>query len=242
MDMKKALSLIIGIMAVGTMISGLMLKGSVPKLLSLFMFLGGVIIAVAALIAFFTYRQENISEDTQRVISDLKLLRLFEQQPGGLLSAQMIADKTELTSGQASARLNALATGGLLTMGSNSMGTKYFYELAAPLEEIPGLQLSGEPYLTIEDLQEIFIAYDYKVSPHDIMVATGLSWKMLSLEMKHFRKKGVIDVALISRPGDSSKQYILNEAYHRSEKLDLKSRTRINAEVKQVLYDEQFLV
>lgn len=32
------------------------------------------------------------------------------------------------------------------------------------------------------------------------------------------------------------------EAYHRSEKLDLDSRTRINEEVKQVLYDERYLV
>jgi hypothetical protein len=60
--------------------------------------------------------------------------------------------------------------------------------------------------------------------------------------MKHFRKEGVIELACILRPGDSSAQYILLEAYHRSEELDLMSRTRINEEVKQVLYDEQYLV
>jgi len=32
------------------------------------------------------------------------------------------------------------------------------------------------------------------------------------------------------------------EEYHRSEGLDLDSRMRINAQIKQVLYDEQFLV
>ncbi len=236
------MSLIIAVLAIGIMIGGLMLKGTIPKAATASMFLSGLVIAMAAMIAFFTYRTERISSDTQRIISDLKLLRLFEKQPGGLLSAKMVAEKTELSSGEAATRLRALATGGLLNIGSNAMGTKYFYELSAPLEEIPGIKLSGEPYLTIEDLQEIFIAYDFKVSPHDLMVATGLSWKMLSLEMQHFRKKGVIDVALINRPGDSSKQYILMEDYHRSETLDLDSRTRINEEIKQVLYDEQFLV
>jgi hypothetical protein len=52
----------------------------------------------------------------------------------------------------------------------------------------------------------------------------------------------LIDVVMIARPGDSHKQYILIEDYHRSDELDLASRTRSNAEVKQVLYDERFLV
>jgi hypothetical protein len=200
----------------------------------------GILITMLPLL--YAVRNKKQVRDTQRIITDLALLRLFEKQPGGLLSADIIAEKTEMTKGEASARLSALSTGGLLSAGTNPMGTKYFYELSAPLEEIPGLELSGEPYLTIEDLQEIFIAYDYKVSPHDLMVSTGLPWSILSREMKHFRKQDVIDVVYIQRPGDSFKQYILMEAYHRSGNLDLTSRTRINEEVKQVLYGEEFLV
>jgi DNA-binding transcriptional ArsR family regulator len=240
--MKKTLSIIIGVLALLISAGGWMLKGDAPKGLTASMFLGGIMVAICAIIAYFKYRGEQRSTDTQRVISDLKFLRLFEKQPGGLLSAEMIAEKTDLTKGEASARLSGLSTGGLLSTGTNPMGTKYFYELSAPLEEIPGLTLSGEPYLTIEDLQEIFIAYDYKVSPHDLIIATGLPWGIISREMKHFRKEGVIDLAYILRPGDSSAQYILLETYHRSEKLDLMSRTRINEEVKQVLYDERYLV
>ena len=180
--------------------------------------------------------------DTQRIITDLELLHLFERQPGGILSAEMVAEKTDLSKSEATARLTGLSQGGLLVAGTNPTGMKHYFELSAPLEEVPGLKLSTEPFLTIEDLQEIFIAYDYKVSPHDLMVTTGLPWKMLSREMKHFRQQGIVEVAYIQRPGDSFKQYILREKYHRSEKLDLDSRTRINEEVKQVLYDERFLV
>lgn len=223
-------------------VGGLLLKGDAPKLLTLAMFLGGIIVAMTAFIAFFVSRSKQQTRDTQRLITDLELLRLFEKQPGGLLSADMIAKKTELTKGEATARLSNLSTGGLLIAGTNPSGMKYFYELSAPLEEIPGIELSGEPFLTIEDLQEVFIAYDYKVSPHDLMVTTGLPWNMLSREMQHFRKQGVIDVAYIQRPGDSYKQYILMEQYHRSETFDLESRTRINEEVKQVLFDENLLV
>jgi len=240
--MKKILWFFIGILSTMIAVGGLLLKGDVPKLLTLAMFLGGVIVAMIAFIAFFVSLSKQHNEDTQRVITDLQLLRLFKQQPGGLLSAGMIAEKTELTKGEAASRLSALSTGGLLIAGTNPTGMKYFYELSAPLEEIPGIQLSGEPFLTIEDMQNIFIAYDYKVSPHDLMVTTGLPWKMLSHEMQHFRKQGVVEVAYIQRPGDSYKQYILMEKYHRSEGLDLESRTRINESVKQVLYDENLLV
>ncbi|SEQ07819.1 hypothetical protein [Neolewinella agarilytica] len=240
--MNKYLWLFIGILSSLMAAGGLMLKGDIPKLLSAGMFLVGMIVAMVAFISFFVSRSKQQTRDTQRVITDLELLRLFSKQPGGLLSADMIADKTELTKGEATARLSNLSTGGLLIAGANPTGMKYFYELSAPLEEISGIDLSGEPFLTIEDLQNIFIAYDYKVSPHDLMVTTGLPWNMLSREMQHFRKQGVVDVAYIQRPGDSYKQYILMEEYHRSDTLDLESRMRINEEVKQVLYDENLLV
>jgi preprotein translocase subunit SecG len=240
--MKKYLWFFVGIISTFVGVGGLLLKGDAPKILTASMFLVGTIFAMIAFIMVVVSRSKQQTQDTQRIISDLELLRLFKKQPGGLLSADMIAEKTELTKSEATSRLSNLLTGGLLIAGSNPTGMKYFYELSAPLEEIPGIRLSGEPFLTVEDLQEIFIAYDYKVSPHDLMVTTGLPWNMLSREMQYFRKQGVVEVAYIQRPGDSYKQYILMEQYHRSEGLDLESRTRINEEVKQVLYDENLLV
>lgn len=123
----------------------------------------------------------------------------------------------------------------------NPTGMKYYYELPTKLEEIPDLELSDSPFLTIEDLQQIFIAYDYRVSPHDLMVATGLPWKVLSREMQYFRKQGIVEVVAIARPDDAAKQYILMEAYH-AQTLDLNEAEKINAGVKQVLYDERLLV
>ncbi|TXF89785.1 helix-turn-helix domain-containing protein [Neolewinella aurantiaca] len=203
-----------------------------------------ILIGLAMIVWGILYqaRHNKTLRDTQRIITDLELLRLFERQPGGILSAKMVADKTGLTAAEASSRLSGLAHGGLLLVGSNPSGMKQFYELSAPLEERPGIQLSGEPFLTIEDLQEIFIAYDYKVSPHDLMVATGLPWNILAREMKYFRQQGITELIHIPRPGDSFKQYILQEEYHRSGKLDIEGRTRLNEKVKQVLYDERFLV
>lgn len=180
--------------------------------------------------------------DTQHIITDLELLRLFECQPGGLLSKEMITEKTGLTAEEACMRLNSLHAGGLLRAGVTPTGQRRFFELSATLEEASGLRLSGEPYLTIEDLQKIFIAYNYQVSPHKLMVATGLPWQILSIELRDFCTQGIIDVVMIERPGDSPIQYILLEDYQRPDELDLASRTPINSEIKQSLYDDRFLV
>lgn len=240
--MKKYLLLLVSVLATAMSFTGLALKGDVPKVVSLLMFVTGLFIATAAFFGFFASRKTQTNVDTQQIITDLALLRLFEQQPGGLLSPKMVAEKTGLTKVEASSRLQSLSSGGLLRAGMSHNRLMHYYELAAPLEEATGIVLSDEPFLTLEDLQQIFVAYNYRVSPHDLMVTTGLPWRMLSLEMQHFRKAGIIEVANIARPGDSSKQYILVETYHPSGKLNLDSRNRINAEVKKVLYDENLLV
>lgn len=204
--------------------------------------IGGLIATtVFTLLAIYS-RTKQINTDTQRKVTDLELLQMFEQQPGGILNSAQIAEKTELSKHEAQTRLSSLAMGGLLTTGVNAMGTKYYYELPTALEKVEGLTLSDDPFITLEDLQQIFEAYDYRVSPHDIMMATKLPWKVISLEMQYFRKQGIIDVVRIARPGDAPKQYVLHEDYHLSAGLDLDSRTRINAEVKQLLYDERHLV
>lgn len=242
--MKKFAYTMLMLFGVLMSIAGLVGKGNgaLGKGMALFLFLGGVVMLIAAIAGFVTTRSEQHHEDTQRLISDLDILRLFEQQKGGLLSTEMLAKRTGLTKAQMQSRLTTLSQGGLLTAGPNPTGMKYYYELAAPLEEQPGLVLSDQAFLVVEDLQKIFEAYDYKVSPHDLMVSTGLPWKVLSREMQYFRKQGIVDVAYIARPGDASKQYILMDDYHPSQTLDLNSRERINAEVKQVLYDENLLV
>lgn len=240
--MKKTASIAIGLLGAIMAAAGLMLKGNAPKGVTVLLFLIGSLVALFAIPVYFYYRGKKQNVDTQRIITDLELLRLFEKQPGGLLSPEMVAEKTGLSKGEASSRLSSLSTGGLLSMGTNATGMKAYFELAAPLETVEGIKLSDEPFLTLEDLQQIFVAYDYKVSPHDLMVTTGLPWGLLSREMQHFRKSGIIEVANIVRPGDSFKQYILLEAYHPSDKLDLDSRNKINEEVKQVLYEERFLV
>lgn len=238
---KNYLALMVMALALATSIGGLLLKGHVPKALAVSMFLIGALTATFAFVAFIIYQTKQVAIDTQRIISDKALMEVFENQPGGLLSVHMLAEKTGLKTGQARSRANALVHAGILSRGVNKSAARYFFELTSPLDRVSGLDLSPEPYLTVEDLQKIFIAYDHKVSPQDLVMATELPWNVLAREMEHFRKKGVVEGVRIKRPGDSPVQYILLEPYL-SAPIDASAAQALNLELREILLDEELLV
>jgi len=159
-----------------------------------------------------------------------------------MLSGKMIIEKSGLTKSETTSRLTPFLYWGLLRAGTNATGTSYFYELTAKLEPYTGPELSNEPFLTIRDLQHIFEAYDHKVSPQDLLTATGLPWNVLQREIKYFRKEKVLEYTKIDRPDDSPIQFILLEPYNTPETLDLKDAERLDQRIKEVLYDENLLV
>lgn len=202
------------------------------------------VLSVLLIIWAVLYQQRSNRQvrDTQRTITDRDLLSLFEQQAGGLVSSKMITEKSGLTKTETTSRLTPLVQWGMLRAGMNPSGTNYFYELTAPLEEYTGPKLSDEAFLTIRDLQHIFEAYDHKVSPQDLLMATGLPWNIIAREIKYFRKEKVLEYVTIARPDDSPIQFVLLEPYNTPETLDLKDAERLDQRVKEVLYDENLLV
>jgi len=136
---------------------------------------------------------------------------------------------------QTRSRLSYFAEQLIVRRGSN--GLAYYYELYAPLEDVGELELSPEPFLTVADLQKIFRTYDYRVSPIDLIAATGLPLRVLDREMKHFRKQGIIDILRIARPGDSYRQYVLKEPSINLPESSSEARA-IDLEIKEILLDE----
>ena len=58
-----------------------------------------------ALGVFMHYRGNKQVRETQRIITDKALLRIFEAQPGGLLSLDMMVEKTGLPQREALVRM-----------------------------------------------------------------------------------------------------------------------------------------
>jgi ribosomal protein S25 len=147
------------------------------------------ILIAFVLIAYFYQKKQNA--DTQREISDQDLLRMIFNEPDQLISPHQLRDKTGVTLNQARGRLSALMTYGLLSRSHNK-SARYFYSLQSPLEELPPLSLSSDPFLTVEDLLQIFEAYNYRVTPQNLIMATGLPLAVIKREMKYFEKQGIV--------------------------------------------------
>ncbi len=197
-----------------------------------------IVFPVVFLLFYYGIRNKRIDK-TQREISDRDFLKIFDEHPGGVLDTDEIIQKSGLTKKQVRSRLSYFAEQLILRRGSN--GLAYYYELYAPYEDVGQLELSPEPFLTIADLRTIFHAYDYRVSPADLIIATGLPWRLLNREMKHFKKKGVIDILRIARPGDSYKQFVLKEPYL-DPPASPEEDSAMNLELKEILLNEELIV
>ena len=243
MNTGKLLSIIAFVLGLLMMPLGILTKvtETLPNGASASLFIGGLLVALFAVPAFLHYNKKHNTDTTQRLISDKELLRLFQAQPGGLLSVHMIAEKTGLSVAQARSRAMSLTQAGVLRMGHNKNMARYFFELTAPLEAYGGPELSPEPFLTVGDLQHIFRAYDHKVSPQDLIMATGLPWNVLLRELEHFRKKGVVDGVRIARPDDSPVQYLLLEPYLSAPPAGEQAR-EMDLEIQKILLDERLIV
>ena len=204
--------------------------------------LGVFFLALIGWLIYYTQRRQKQVRDTQRIITDKELMLLFQNQQGGLLSPAQIQELTGLSKTEASSRLHVLSMARILRAGHSGGGMRLYYELTAPLEEVEIEDLSSDPFLTTEDLHKIFRAYDFKVSPQDLIMATGLPWKIIQREMKHFSKKKIIDAVYINRPGDSPLQYVLKGPYLANPESLLQEAKVLDLEMKEILVTEDLLV
>jgi hypothetical protein len=180
---------------------------------------------------------------TQRVISDPDLLRLIHNEPDQLVSPHILRDRTGMTLNQSRHRLSGLYMYGLLNK-SVSNGTRYYYSLKEPLKEAPDLNLSPDPFLTVEDLLKIFEAYHYRVSAQDLIIATGLPLGVIKREMKYFQKRGIIQFMRGMAPQGvvSNRFFILQEPYRSNpEKFRARAST-LDLELKEILLNENLIV
>lgn len=208
-------------------------------ILSIFAFsallIGFVFIAVAY--------QNKQNEDTQRSVSDQDLLRLIANQPDQLLSPHQLAGQTGLTLPQARGRLSALTMYGILNRSHNKKA-RYFYGLNEPLQESPELGLSPEPFLTVEDLLSIFAHYDYRVTPQNLIMATGLPLAVIKREMKHFEKEGIVQrLQRAAQSGMVMERFFVLQEPYRSDPSRFRARAgELDLELREILLNDNLIV
>lgn len=194
-------------------------------------------------ILVYVIRQKKTNRITQRQIGDRELLRLIDAEPDQLLSPHQLRDKTDLTLKEARARLQNLHTFGILHVSGNRRG-RHFFGLKKELVEAPDLQLSPEPFLTVEDLLDIFTAYNYRVTPQELIMATGLPLAIIKREMKYFEKQKIVQ--RLSRADSNGmtthRFYVLQDPYRSDPDRFRMQAGKLDLEMREILLNDNLIV
>ncbi|WP_020566980.1 hypothetical protein [Neolewinella persica] len=210
-------------------------------------------IAIAVLVALVIFlisfgviayiRQLKTNRETQRTLSDRDLLQMVANEPDQLLSPHQLRDKTGLSLNEARTRLNSLYTFGVFIRSSNRTG-RHFFSLKDPLQDIPKLALSADPFLTVEDLLEIFEHYDYRVTPQELLMATGLPMDILKREMKYFESEKIVQrlQRMDSAGMVTRKFYVLQDPYRSDPDRFRVQASKIDLEMREILMNDNLIV
>ena len=204
-----------------------------------------IALTISSLIFIFALLQyqKKTNKETQREITDRDLLRLIAAQPDQLLSPHQMRDKTGMTLNQCRTRLSALFSYGILNKSSNSRG-RSFFGFRVPLVERQELELSPDPFLTVEDLLQIFEMYDYRVTPQDLIMATGLPLSVIKREMKHFEKEGILQrLSTMQQQGMTMMRFFVLQEPYRSDPEQFRRRAGVlDLEMREILRNDNLIV
>ena len=205
--------------------------------------LGVFVLLLVVFLIWYIYNQQKAESDTQSAISDRELLLRLAAEPDGFLTPEGLSKSTQLTKREARSRLQILHSAGLLDQAYNSRLTT-FYSLRQPLGLTEQVDLSPEPYLTVEDVLTLFERYDYRPRDQDLVLGTGLPLRLIRREMKYFAEQEVVDTLYISNHygKHSQRTYVLKEPY-RTQPDKFRGRAEHdNLELRTILRNDNFIV
>lgn len=150
-----------------------------------------VALSIMALLIVWGVRQHRSSMNASETrLTDRDLLLLINAEPDRIINAANLAKKSGISLSQARTRLHRLMYAGVVHQMTS--GFKYFYELKNPIQKENLIDLSDNPFISIEDLITLFEHFEYKMTLQNICIATGLPFKIIKEEMKYFQKEGVV--------------------------------------------------
>lgn len=213
-----------------------------PKFLTLLVLAMVFIVLPLLFVIAQSIYKSRARKRTQRTISDPDLLRFIHNEPDQMASPHILSTKTGLSLNEARSRFGELMMYGILNR--NIGGSRHYFSLKEPLPKEKDLQLSPDPFLTVEDLLIIFEAYSGRVSAQDLIMATGLPLGVLKREMKHFEKQGITRGmrGYASNGLVMQRFFILEEPYRSNPERFRAKAGQLNLELKKILVDEKYLV
>lgn len=202
--------------------------------LSILVIVASVIIALSLffmMISIWVKSYNTIKETSQIKITDKELILLIENQPDGFVSKDFLIKNTTLDKKEVNIRLQELTNKGVVNYAySNKF--KYFYSLKEAAGNYKTAELSDVPFLTIEDLFELFRLHDNRLSLQKICLSTGLPLSVIDEQLKYFIKQDII--LKLYNYENTLAQYILSEKY-KKKGLDKLEEKEINLDLSRIV-------
>jgi len=174
-----------------------------------------VSVILLCMIVFFAVKEHNkVLDKSYDIVSDKDILLYINDQPDKVINKTTASRKFGLSKSQMATRLRSLQQNGVLSVLYNKTMTKYSYTISKPIDKPYDIELSQEPFMTLEDLLKIFQHYDYQVSMQELLLITGLPLKVIKREMKYFEDEKIINIMLkVNTQYSYHRIYMLNEPY-----------------------------
>lgn len=204
------------------------------KVIVLSILLFSITFLIVFLIAYVK-RTNRAIKYSQVDVTDKQLIEYINEQPDKIVDTKMLVEQFGLTKFEAGGRLRHMLNNGILRILRTRNGLKSYYTLLKPIDKEYSLDLTDDPFMTIEDLMLIFKHYDYQVSIQEICLCTGLPLKVINEEMKYFEKENVVKCLLMTNQSGFGYQriYTLCEPY-RSNPEEYLSLKDANFELKEI--------
>lgn len=206
-------------------------------LLLLFSFI--FFIALIGLIIFIAHRNyERTNIKTQVYLTDRELLMLISNQPDGMMTAKRLAGNSTLTLKQSKTRLSYLMQQGVLGVAHDNK-FKYHYSLKEEIDERPQLELSDDPFLTVEDILFLFKHHDFQLTYQKACISTGLPVAVIKREFNYFVKQKIMNQVYSSTDGITQKRlFLLEEPYRSDPDKFLEREKKMNLELERIYVKE----
>ena len=197
----------------------------------------GGLIGLLIYVAMKTYEKSNL--ETQSYFTDREILLLISEQPDGMMTAKRLSENSTLTVKQAKTRLSYLMQQGILKVAYDNK-FKYHYSLREEIDERPQLDLSDEPFLTVEDILLLFKHHDFKLTYQKACISTGLPVSIIKREFNYFIKQKIMNkVSSSSLDGSYTKYlFLLEEPYRSDPDKFLEREKEMNLELQKIYVKE----
>jgi len=199
------------------------------------------LLAMAAFLLYWAYYSYTAVSESNFELTDREILHFIGEQADGLASAEILSDRTDLNKSEAKNRLSLLHMRQVLH-GSHSSHWPYqtHYSLKQKIDERTAPVLSNNPFLSVEDLLKLFIHHDYKLTLHDLIMATNLPINIIVREMKYFIKNKIVNAVTQSYSPDgmttvySKSFYVLRGEYRDNPESLIKDQEKYNLDLSKI--------